>query len=107
MTRGHRGFGSSPRTDGGAVQRAARAFWVTEPGTGEIRPLQLAEPGPGEVLVRTVRTGISPGPESIVFRGGVPRSQWATMRAPFQDGDFPAPVKYGYLNVGVVEVGVP
>ena len=27
------------------------------------------------------------------------------MRAPFQDGDFPGPVKYGYLNVGVVEHG--
>jgi threonine dehydrogenase-like Zn-dependent dehydrogenase len=27
------------------------------------------------------------------------------MRAPFQDGDFPGPVKYGYLNVGVVEDG--
>ena len=25
--------------------------------------------------------------------------------APFQDGDFPGPVKYGYLNVGVVEQG--
>jgi threonine dehydrogenase-like Zn-dependent dehydrogenase len=27
------------------------------------------------------------------------------MRAPFQEGDFPGPVKYGYLNVGVVEEG--
>jgi threonine dehydrogenase-like Zn-dependent dehydrogenase len=27
------------------------------------------------------------------------------MRAPFQAGDFPAPVKYGYTNVGVVETG--
>jgi threonine dehydrogenase-like Zn-dependent dehydrogenase len=27
------------------------------------------------------------------------------MRAPFQDGDFPGPVKYGYLSVGVVESG--
>jgi threonine dehydrogenase-like Zn-dependent dehydrogenase len=27
------------------------------------------------------------------------------MRAPFQEGDFPGPVKYGYLNVGVVEHG--
>ena len=27
------------------------------------------------------------------------------MRAPFQEGDFPGPVKYGYLNVGVVERG--
>ena len=29
------------------------------------------------------------------------------MRAPFQEGDFPAPVKYGYLSVGVVERGPP
>jgi threonine dehydrogenase-like Zn-dependent dehydrogenase len=35
----------------------------------------------------------------------VPPSQWESMRAPFQEGDFPAPVKYGYLNVGVVEHG--
>jgi threonine dehydrogenase-like Zn-dependent dehydrogenase len=27
------------------------------------------------------------------------------MRAPFQEGDFPAPVKYGYLSVGTVEEG--
>ena len=27
------------------------------------------------------------------------------MRAPFQAGDFPAPVKYGYSSVGVVEQG--
>jgi threonine dehydrogenase-like Zn-dependent dehydrogenase len=27
------------------------------------------------------------------------------MRAPYQEGDFPGPVKYGYLNVGVVESG--
>src|SRR5205085_9711735 len=29
------------------------------------------------------------------------------MRAPFQDGEFPGPVKYGYLNVGAVEQGPP
>ena len=27
------------------------------------------------------------------------------MRAPFQEGDFPGPVKYGYLSVGTVERG--
>src|SRR5262249_2891926 len=27
------------------------------------------------------------------------------MRAPFQEGEFPGPVKYGYLSVGVVEEG--
>jgi threonine dehydrogenase-like Zn-dependent dehydrogenase len=29
------------------------------------------------------------------------------MRAPFQEGEFPGPVKYGYLNVGTVEQGPP
>src|SRR5204862_2886068 len=38
---------------------------------------------------------------------GVPPSQYAAMRAPFQEGDFPAPVKYGYLSVGAVEEGPP
>ena len=86
---------------------AAQAFWLREPGAGEIRPVTLPEPGPGEVLVRTLRTGISRGTESLVFRGGVPPSQYDAMRAPFQEGAFPAPVKYGYLSVGVVEDGPP
>ena len=85
----------------------ALAFWLREPGVGEIRPAPLPEPGPDDVLVRTLRSGISRGTETLVFRGGVPASQYAAMRAPFQEGDFPGPVKYGYLNVGVVEQGPP
>ena len=83
----------------------AQAFWLREPGRGEIRTVALPEPGPDDVLVRTLRSGVSRGTESLVFRGGVPPSQYAAMRAPFQEGDFPGPVKYGYLNVGVVEQG--
>jgi len=89
------------------VSSDALAFWLREPGVGEIRPTLLDEPGPGEVFVRTLRSGVSRGTETLVFRGGVPASQYAAMRAPFQDGDFPGPVKYGYLNVGVVEIGPP
>src|SRR5436190_8167781 len=81
------------------------AYWLREPGVGEIRPVSLPEPGPDDVLVRTVRSGISRGTETLVHRGAVPTSQYATMRAPFQDGEFPAPVKYGYLSVGRVERG--
>jgi threonine dehydrogenase-like Zn-dependent dehydrogenase len=83
----------------------ARAFWLREPGTGEIRAISVPDPGPDEVLVRTLWSGVSRGTETLVFRGGVPASQYELMRAPFQEGDFPAPVKYGYLNVGVVESG--
>ncbi|HET9760174.1 MAG TPA: dehydrogenase [Nocardioidaceae bacterium] len=82
-----------------------RAFWVREPGAGEIRPAPVPDPGPGEVLVRALCSGVSRGTETLVFEGRVPESQYAAMRAPHQEGDFPGPVKYGYLSVGVVERG--
>ncbi|WP_445527879.1 zinc-dependent alcohol dehydrogenase [Streptomyces cyslabdanicus] len=87
------------------MNRSARAFWLTSPGHGEIRRTDLPEPGPGEVVVRALYSGISRGTETLVFRGQVPESQYEAMRAPFQEGDFPGPVKYGYLSVGVVEEG--
>jgi threonine dehydrogenase-like Zn-dependent dehydrogenase len=83
----------------------AQAFWVVEPGRGEIRPVAVPDAGPDEVRVRTLRSGISRGTETAVFCGRVPAHARASMRAPFQEGDFPGPVKYGYLNVGVVEEG--
>ena len=83
----------------------AYAFWLRSPGRGEIRPAALPDPGPDEVLVRTVCSGISRGTETLVFRGAVPPDQYTAMRAPFQEGDLPGPVKYGYLNVGMVEQG--
>ncbi|MER7561759.1 zinc-binding alcohol dehydrogenase [Streptomyces sp. NPDC097941] len=87
------------------MKAAARAFWLRSPGEGEIRETTLAAPGADEVLVRSLYSGVSRGTETLVFRGGVPESQHAAMRAPFQEGDFPAPVKYGYLSVGLVEEG--
>ena len=87
------------------VQADAHAFWMRAPGVGEIRPVTLPAPGEGDVMVRTLRSGVSRGTETLVFRGGVPPDQYAVMRAPFQEGDFPAPVKYGYLNVGAVKEG--
>ena len=83
----------------------ARSFWVVGPGCGEIRAETLREPTDQEVLVRTLYSGISRGTEALVFNGAVPASEFERMRAPFQAGDFPAPVKYGYNNVGLVEQG--
>src|SRR3954468_16638660 len=87
--------------------RDERAFWVTSPRHGEIRSVDVPDPGPGQVRVRTLRSGVSRGTETLVFRGAVPSDQHERMRAPHQDGDFPGPVKYGYLSVGVVEAGPP
>ena len=83
----------------------AQTFWVLGPGCGEIRTAPLPPAAPGDVLVRTLYTAVSRGTESVVFAGRVPSRLREVMRAPFQEGDFPGPVKYGYLNVGVVERG--
>lgn len=40
-----------------------------------------------------------------MFRGAVPPTLVSVMRCPFQDGDFPGPVKYGYASVGQIEAG--
>jgi threonine dehydrogenase-like Zn-dependent dehydrogenase len=89
----------------GETSDSAEAFWITAPGQGELLAETLVAPGPDQVRVRTLFSGISRGTESIVFRGQVPQSEYRRMRAPFQAGDFPAPVKYGYINVGRVEAG--
>jgi threonine dehydrogenase-like Zn-dependent dehydrogenase len=87
------------------TSQQARAFWVTAPGQGIIRDEPLPIAGPTDATVRTLFTGVSRGTESLVFSGAVPESERARMRAPFQAGEFPAPVKYGYCNVGQVESG--
>lgn len=85
----------------------ATAFWVETPGVGRLRHEALPPQGTNDVHVRTQFTGVSRGTETSVFRGHVPASEYVRMRAPFQAGDFPGPVKYGYLNVGTVEHGSP
>ncbi|HEY3255797.1 MAG TPA: zinc-binding alcohol dehydrogenase [Polyangiaceae bacterium] len=83
----------------------ARAFWLVNPGQGELRSEPLAPPGAAEVLVRTLYSAVSRGTESLVFHGRVPASEYQRMRCPHQVGEFPGPVKYGYSSVGVVQAG--
>ena len=79
----------------------ATAFW-SDHGKGQLIQETLPEPGDSEVQVAALFSGISKGTETLVFRGGVPESEHARMRAPFQQGDFSAAVKYGYCSVGRV-----
>ena len=84
---------------------AVRAFWITAPWHGEILAETLASPPPEAVVVRALYSGVSRGTEALVFQGRVPASEYQRMRAPFQAGQFPSPVKYGYASVGQVERG--
>jgi threonine dehydrogenase-like Zn-dependent dehydrogenase len=85
----------------------ARALWIEDRSQAAIRQVALPAPGPDDILVEALFSGISRGTETLVFRHGVPPSQYAAMRCPFQEGDFPAPVKYGYSVVGRVVAGPP
>lgn len=82
-----------------------RAFWTVAPGLGELRSSRIGRPegnAAGTVTVQTLYSGVSRGTESLVFNGRVPESEYQRMRAPFQEGEFPFPVKYGYASVGKV-----
>lgn len=90
------------------AHRLATAFWLTTPGVGELheeRLPPLTHGDQGNVEVRTLYSGVSRGTEALVFHGRVPASEHQRMRAPFQQGDFPAPLKYGYSSVGKVVDG--
>ncbi|AMJ63630.1 zinc-dependent alcohol dehydrogenase [Bosea sp. PAMC 26642] len=83
----------------------ATALWYVGQGECALNALELPQAGPDDCLVETLWSGISRGTERLVFEGRVPESEYERMRAPFQDGAFPFPVKYGYCAVGRVDAG--
>jgi NADPH:quinone reductase-like Zn-dependent oxidoreductase len=80
----------------------ARGFWAVAPGRGALRACLLPAAGPGDVEIRMRASGVSRGTERLVLQGLVPPSEFQRMRCPFQEGDFPFPVKYGYGAVGEI-----
>lgn len=82
----------------------SRALWIIEAGRAEIQSASCADL-PGHYLIETLFSGISRGTERLVFRGRVPASEHQNMRAPFQEGAFTFPVKYGYSAVGRILSG--
>lgn len=87
------------------------AWWATGPGQGALLETDIGSSGSDNsedvVTVESRYSGISRGTEALVFGGRVPESEYKRMRAPFQGGEFPFPVKYGYANVGLVRSGRP
>lgn len=79
----------------------ASALWLTQPQKAALRETGYVVCAK-DLEIRTLFTGISRGTERLVFHGQVPVEEHTTMRAPFQDGPFSFPVKYGYAAVGEV-----
>jgi len=81
---------------------------LSQPRQVELREYPLPEPGPGELRVRTLYSGISAGTELATYRGTNPylRKQWDSELALFLPGQatFTYPVDvWGYSEVGVVD----
>jgi hypothetical protein len=89
------------------TQITAHALWLEPPGRASLQAETLPDRGPDELLVRTCYSMVSRGTETLIYTGAVPESEYERMRAPFQKGTLPGPVKHGYANVGVVEDGPP
>ncbi len=89
----------------GDTPTTASALWYSGSAEAEIRAEELGALQSGAVRVRALASGISRGTERLIFLGDVPESEYGRMRAPFQAGEFPGPLKYGYASVGLVEAG--
>ncbi len=85
---------------------SAEAYWVVQPGRGELRPEPVAaRPAAGRSIVVATAGAISPGTERLVGLGRVPRSEQSAMACRYMAGDFSLPVKYGYCVVGDAVAG--
>lgn len=85
----------------------SQSLWYVAPERVEIRSETLGPLPKNSVQVRTLFSALSRGTESLVFKGLIPESEYIRMGAPFMGGKLPFPVKYGYSNVGRIELGPP
>jgi 2-desacetyl-2-hydroxyethyl bacteriochlorophyllide A dehydrogenase len=70
----------------------------------ELREELVAPPGPGELRVRALASGVSQGTELLVYRGEVRPD--LPLDLPTLAGSFAFPIKHGYAAVGgVLDVG--
>jgi len=84
----------------------AHAVWFTAPRQVEVRPIPEPEPPPGDLVIRTLYSGISAGTELLAYRGELnPSTERDETLSALADGGFDYPFQYGYSCVGVVEQG--
>lgn len=83
----------------------SQSLWYVGPDRVEMRSEVLGPLPENHVQVRSIFSALSRGTESLVYKGLIPESEYTRMAAPFMGGKLPFPVKYGYSNVGRIELG--
>lgn len=77
-----------------------QSLFFMAPGRVEVQDEPLAPPGPGQVLVQTLISAISPGTEMLIYRGQAPGELAVDETIPALAGRFGFPLKYGYAVIG-------
>jgi 2-desacetyl-2-hydroxyethyl bacteriochlorophyllide A dehydrogenase len=81
----------------------AKTVTFVGPRRVNVDTVDVAEPQEGEVLVRTVVSGISSGTEMLAYRGEIDSTLPLDERLGALSGTFAYPFHYGYACVGIVE----
>lgn len=80
------------------------SVWFPRAREVEIRDETVGRPGPGEVRIHAIASGLSHGTEMLVFRGEAPAD--LALDLPTLAGSYAFPIKFGYASVGrVIETG--
>lgn len=84
----------------------AHSVYHTAPCQVETRRFDLPSVKDDQVLIKTRYSAVSPGTESMIYRGQVSRSHEQDLTIQSLGGDFSYPFPYGYALVGsVIEAG--
>jgi 2-desacetyl-2-hydroxyethyl bacteriochlorophyllide A dehydrogenase len=81
----------------------SRTVRFTGPRRVDLEDVEVAAPKAGEILVRTLYSGISPGTEMLAYRGELDPSLPLDESLSTLGGTFEYPFSFGYSCVGVVE----
>jgi 2-desacetyl-2-hydroxyethyl bacteriochlorophyllide A dehydrogenase len=81
----------------------ALTLQFVQPRTLALVEIDLPEPRPGELLVRTLYSGISSGTELLAYRGEIDSRLLLDESIASLGGTFSFPFRYGYSCVGMVE----
>jgi 2-desacetyl-2-hydroxyethyl bacteriochlorophyllide A dehydrogenase len=86
-------------------ERTARGLWFRAPHVVAVEAVELPEPGPDEVLVKTAFSGISAGTELLAYRGQIDPALPLDEKLGALGGTFRYPFRFGYSCVGTAEIG--
>lgn len=79
-----------------------RSVYFTAPGEAAVAEEEVPALAPGEVLVETLVSAISPGTEMLFYRGQLPAGVAVDTSIASLSGGLSYPLKYGYACVGRV-----